>query len=481
MHSPIITTRPWPRSRAAWTPARWVRLEHGLRHGIWFAFFVALSPLLGPRDYGLFVLAASGVIMAEAVLGEYAAQALAWIDIDDGARLSTAFLALTAIGAALSGLLYAIAGIVATMVDDAGSADMFQALSLLPLLGALGAVATAVLRRRGSLAPFALATGVGLGASFVVAAALAVVGAGAWALVAQVVIQRFVEITILWAASGQRVALAWSRHHAAELVASLKPSVLGLGWAAAARQAPPMLVVLTLGPVAAGLYLFAARLFEALRDIGLAPLLATAGPVSTGGVRAIANIASSASPIAFPAVLGGAALLAITLPALLDPLWWGAISPARILLLAAVPAGVICVRTAALTAAGDFAVEARWQNWQALTLVCAVTVALPYGLDAVAIAVLAQSSSVAAASLVPLAGTFGANWRRPAVGATRPLLAAGVTGAMLLMLADPVGAAFAPLPASCLLAAAGVSAYAGLLAVRFGHSASLPATADQGH
>ena len=38
--------------------------------------------------------------------------------------------------------------------------------------------------------------------------------AGAWSLVAQIVIQRFFEIAILWGVAGRRIGLSWSRRQA---------------------------------------------------------------------------------------------------------------------------------------------------------------------------------------------------------------------------------------------------------------------------
>src|SRR5579883_1637835 len=46
----------------------WRRVEAGLRHGIWLGCFVVLAGHLGPRDYGVLVLAAGGATIVEAGL-----------------------------------------------------------------------------------------------------------------------------------------------------------------------------------------------------------------------------------------------------------------------------------------------------------------------------------------------------------------------------------------------------------------------------
>jgi hypothetical protein len=68
----------------------WV--EPALRHGGWFAAFLVLAPVIGPRDYGLFVLALAGVAIAEAALAEPAATALAQMSELDEHHWSTALL-----------------------------------------------------------------------------------------------------------------------------------------------------------------------------------------------------------------------------------------------------------------------------------------------------------------------------------------------------------------------------------------------------
>src|ERR1051326_2958013 len=96
--------------------------------------------------------------------------------------------------------------------------------------------------------------------------------------------------------------------------------------------------------------------------------------------------ARQASAIALPAALG-VTLLPILGPALLDPRWWGAIFPAQLLLLAAMPAAICRLREAVMTAAGERATETRHAALQAMSAAAVAAFAAPYGLGAVAAAV----------------------------------------------------------------------------------------------
>ena len=107
---------------------------------------------------------------------------------------------------------------------------MFQSLAILPLLGALSVVPSAMLRREGRQAPLVAASTAGVAAGSGIAISLAWAGAGPWSLVAQIIVQRLVECVVLWGIPGERVGIAWSRRHFAELVGALDLRALGAAW-----------------------------------------------------------------------------------------------------------------------------------------------------------------------------------------------------------------------------------------------------------
>jgi PST family polysaccharide transporter len=411
------------------------------RHFGWFGFFLVLAPIVGPRGYGLFALALSGIAIAEAVLAATAVQVMVDSERLDEWHLSTALVTTVAVGAVMSLVLYAAAGRIGAMLDEAPLADIFQSLTLLPVLGALTVVPTARLRRDGRQAPFAAATISELATGGGAGVALAWAGAGPWSLVAQIVVQRFIECAVLWIMAGRGVGLGWSRTHFAELNARLDLSALAAVWPAVARHGPCLLIGLSLGPVATGLYMIAARCAEAISDIALA-LPWPRAPVPS------AEIARRVGFVAFPAMLGSASL-AIIAPALLDARWWSAVPAAQLLTIAVIPAALSYART---VTAKDRAGEARWQATQGIAGFAVVALAVPYGLVAVAAAALAHAAAFGLASLWPIRRRLAADWRSGLEQATRSLTGACATGLLLFALAEPVALALAPVPALCLLA-----------------------------
>jgi O-antigen/teichoic acid export membrane protein len=426
-------------------------IEPAIRHAGWFGFFLVLAPIIGPRGYGMFAMALSGIAIADVLLVEAVAAPLAGLDPLDERHLSTALVSAVGTGAAISLLLYVAAGQLDAMLGDAPLGDIVQSLSLLPVLGGLSAVPTALLRRRGKAGPLVAATTAGLAAGGGVAVALAWAGAGPWSLVAQIVVQRFVECAVLWGMAACRIGLAWSRPHFGALLGALDLERLALAWPVISREAPCLLIGLVLGPVATGLYLLASRFAEALNDV----LLAAPSPTRRALLADWANeIAGPIRRVALPAILSSL-LLPIALPPIVDIRWWGAVLPAQILLLGLLPAAAITARAAAVGTRN----EARWRALQAIGGIAAAALAVAYGLVAVATASLAFAICAALAGLWPIRREFGSHWRRMLAGAARPLFAAAAAGLILLPFGEPVALALTPVPALCLLGASGRLCY----------------------
>jgi hypothetical protein len=138
----------------------------------------------------------------------------------------------------------------------------------------------------------------------------------------------------------------------------------------------------------------------------------------------------------------------IIAPWVLDLRWWGAVPAAEILSISVVPAALSCLRT--VTGRGR-ASEARWRAVRGISGLVLVALAAPWGLVAVASAVLAHASAFALAGLWAARQRLGPGWRTVRVEAARPLAGACAAGLLLFVLTKPVGVALAPVPALCLL------------------------------
>jgi len=428
------------------SPSTWrAQLEPSIRHLGWFGFL--LAPIIGPQGYGMFIFPLSGIAIIEAVLAETIAAVLSELPALDERHLSTALVSAVGAGGVISLTVFFSAGEVGALLGYPALADFLRSLSLLPLLGGLGAVPTAVLRRRGKHGPFVATAIAGVVAGGGIALALARVGAGPWSLVAQVVVQHFVECAVLWGVAGQCTGLDWSRRHFMVLISALDLRAFAAIWPMIARQVPNLIVGLVLGPVAAGLYMLATRPVEAMADI----LITAPRPTR----RALLNnwadvVAAGVCRTALPTVFAST-LLAIALPPLVDLRWWGAVAPAQILLLGLLPAAVLAVRE---TAIGRWN-EAHWQAVQIPGALAVVVLAAPHGLTAIAEATLGYMSIAAMVSVRPIRRELGAFWGRTLALAARPARGAVAAGLGLYWLAEPVSLALAPILALCLLGASG--------------------------
>lgn len=411
-----------------------------LRYAGWFAVFLVLAPIIGPRGYGQFILALGGIAIIEALLAESTIQALLKLESADERHWSTALVTLIASGGAIWLALRASAPLLDTLVGEPGFADLFRSLAVLPLLGGLGAVPVAVLRRGGHReGPIAAATAAGFTAGALIALWLAWAGAGAWSLVAQIIVQRLIVCVILWTAPEQRIGLAWSAPHFADIAGGLNARTLAAVWPVVMRYAPCLIAGLMLGPVAAGLYMLAALLAEALADIALA---------GEEGATPRAMI-QCACRVLLPAVLASG-LLAIALPPLIDLQWWGAVPPAQLLMLGTIPAAIISASRRG--AAGD-AATAAWSTMQALGGVAVVALLARDGLVAMAAGSLAWSSAMALIALWWVRRHRAAEGHDLLLVLFRPVGGAALAGLFLWFIATPVALELAAIPALSLLAA----------------------------
>jgi polysaccharide transporter, PST family len=447
----------------------WYVAERLARHGAWFVIFLFLAPILGPRDYGLVVVAIAGIAIVETLLSDVAAGAIIAVAAVEDAHLSTAFLSTAGLGAAMSLLLYAVAGLFAAMTDNAALSDIYQSLALLPVLSALTAVPIALLkRRRRSVALFVSAL-VAAGAGGTTGIGLALVGGGAWSLVAQIVTQRFVEVALLWGSAGHMVGLTWSRRHFSELFGAIPPVAMTPALTSIARQLPRFLVGLVLGPTAAGLYLLAGSIVDAVTEVFAAPTaIAAQAAALTGGVaaaprdtaqRRTVRALRQGGLVAIPAIIGSVAVLEWLIPAATDPRWWGAVMPAQVLILGTVPGVIQQGRSAALLASGGTVAEARSALLQTLTGVLAAALAVPFGLVAVSGALLAHGIAASALSLWPMRRALGTGLAEALGAVTAPFAAALAIGIVLLAVRGVPYLSFPPFDALLLLVSSGMLGY----------------------
>lgn len=257
--------------------AVWALLDKGVTRALTTAVFIVLARLLTPRDFGLVALA----LVVRSFLGVFIDQGFneAIVQKTDLERrtLDTAFWTAIATGSLLTLLMFAFAPWIATeILGDEAIAPFVRVLAFSLLLTALSSTQSALLVRElafRELAVRRVAAQLFAGAAAVAAAFL---GAGAWALVIQTILQGMVGGIILWHLSNWRPTF---RFHVPSFrfLALFGISMVGIDILyVVQQQVDNFLVGRSLGVAALGIYALAFRFYFVVVDITMSSISAVA-------------------------------------------------------------------------------------------------------------------------------------------------------------------------------------------------------------
>ena len=247
-------------------PTIWLTVEKLTQQAIWLLLFVVLARILGPQPYGIFTIAMAFIGFCEVVIVGATVEALVTVpDANDG-HLQTADL-LTVIAAAVSAIAaFAAAPLLAKIFDSADLEPVFRTLAVLPVISALTATPIAILTRAMRFRALAVRSIFGLLAGGIVGLFLAWYGAGVWALVAQILVQRCVELALLWASAHSRCSFAWSTPHFVDMRGYAMSVGVSKSMAWFGSQIPRIILGWYLGPTDLGLFALAARIVDCVRS-----------------------------------------------------------------------------------------------------------------------------------------------------------------------------------------------------------------------
>ncbi|GAA3172064.1 lipopolysaccharide biosynthesis protein [Blastococcus jejuensis] len=411
--------------------------------------FVVLSRLLGPADIGLVALALAflGVLGVVADLGAatFLVQTRSW---DERTR-STTFWTTLALSLAATGLVVVLASPLAGLLGEPRLAPVFQALAPILVLSVTSAVPSAILQRELRFRELALREMAAGLLSAAVGVALALAGAGVWALVGQSGTQALVSAVLVWRMSAWRPTRQVSREAFAELRRFGGP-VLAVNVLQSVRdRLEQFLLGALLGVTALGYWTVAVRLLALLVDVSVAVLDSVALPVfaaartSADRFRRAFEYALSATQVLLVPAL---ALLAVASPVLLPWLfgaqWDASIPPAQVLCLAYGIAGLGYFNRAALLSHGRSGVELALTAASLTVHLALVVLVAPLGLTALAWAFAGEAVFTVLLGAVTLRGALGigpATWGRPSLVVGGGLLAvAAALGAMRALSLGPV-------------------------------------------
>ena len=372
----------------ALSPVAWVTVGRVAQQVLWLALFAVLAPILGPRPYGMFSIVMVFVGFCELVLIEGATEALITVDELDHLHTTTANLVNGGIALGFSVAISVLAPAIGALFGDQEITRLMWVLAPLPVLAALSATPIAVLRRSMHYKQLTIRSVVALAIGGLLGIALALAGAGVWALALQALAQRVAEVTIAWMLVPVRPGLTWSGPHFREM----KP--VGMNVFAAqmmiftSGQLPRVIIGYVLGPSEVGLFALANRFLDIILFTTVLPQ-AIVGRIelrdsrfgSPGFEQTFTAITQKASVLSFPLFLGAAALVPDLFRVWLGERWLEGIVPTQLILLSGVPFVFFYCIDAALLAANLSSVFKKMATVQTLTIVATVLCAAPFGLD----------------------------------------------------------------------------------------------------
>jgi O-antigen/teichoic acid export membrane protein len=308
------------------------------REAAGFVVFLVLARLLGPEAYGFVAMATVVIAVAQLMVADVIQEPLIQRQHLEPGHLDAAFWSLLALAVALMLAAMVAAGPVAALFNEPEVATLILWLSALPVLNALSAVPTALLRREmryGFLAARSLLAVIGGGA---VGIGMALAGQGALSLVGLLLTQGIVSVLWLWMGSHWRPRLHCSRQHFRDL---RTPGTCMIGVRLVLllqQQSPRVLIGYFLGPVALGFYGVSWRVMEIIYLLCIRPLSDVALPAFSrvqndmDRLRQVHDTTRRlGAMIAIPTFIGLALVAPELLPATLGGQWSGAVPVVQVL------------------------------------------------------------------------------------------------------------------------------------------------------
>lgn len=250
--------------RLALEGAFWSSAEGWSRQLASLVIFVAVARLLTPVEIGLFAMVVIVLAAVQTILDEGLNEVLIQREPLDELHLDSAFWSNVALTGGVCAALVAGAPLLAGLFEEPGIAPLLQVAALAPLLVGLCGVQQALLRRQLRYRILVVRSLAGIAAGGIVGIILALQGYGAWALVAQQVVDRAVGAAVLWAGAGWTPRARFSRSHARDLMpySAFLTATRIVNFCS--KHVDRYLVGLLMGPAALGVYTLAYRVHDTL-------------------------------------------------------------------------------------------------------------------------------------------------------------------------------------------------------------------------
>lgn len=392
----------------------WTALQNWLVRLAGFLTFVVISRSIGPRDIGLVALAVAitGLIgvVAEAGLATYLVRA----EELGPATAMSAFWATLAVSLFGAGLLVLVAEPVSVLVGQPGLRPILPFIAVDLVLASLARVPNALLTRDLRFRLLAVREMCAAILSGVVGVALALAGAGVWALVTQTLVASGFSLVFVWSATRWRPRLVFSVADT-RLMLRFGLPLLATTLVQATRDRFEQLVLGALGgAMLLGYYVIATRLLNMLVQVTVSTLDTVALPAFVRAARDGRNLsrvfesATTLSAALLSPLLAGLAVLSpVLVPAVFGATYSPAVPPAQLFCLAYAAGAIVYFGRPVYISMGRTGLDLLLTIGGLVVHLVTVLVTAPHGLNVLALAVTVESMLVAGGHAVVLRRVMG--------------------------------------------------------------------------
>jgi PST family polysaccharide transporter len=401
--------------------------------------FIVLGRLLDPQDFGLVSLGSVLIDVGALLTVSGFHRALVQREDLDAKHLDAAFWSSIAFGTILCLVTLASAGFIADQLGEPRFANVLRALSATFLITALGAVPNALLHRRMAFKAFAVRQLFAITAGGTAGVVCAILGAGAWALVAQSLVSAVVGTAVVFVKAHWRPRFRFSKRHWRDIAGfgtlSMAIDMLDL----MKNRFDDLLIGLVLGTTALGYYGVAYRTYAIALEVITYSISAVAFPIFSRiiadrerSARAILTTTRFAVCVTIPVFVGLALLADQALLGLFGEQWRPAVTVLRILCVTAALGATVSLSRDVVMAAGKPRLEL-YKMLLATALLCAgFAVGVHWELTGVAYSRVVAAVIIIPVELAILHRVVRFDMRSYVVGCLRPLPAcAAMAGAIV--------------------------------------------------
>jgi len=239
---------------------------------------LVIAALLGPKAFGTVALATVFLLFVQLFLEQGLTTTIIQRKTLTDRHLDAAFWAILATAAMLFFGTILLAGWWAEVNHARDLAGVLRVMSPIIFIQALTVVQQALLQRSLSFKALAIRANSAsvIGGAVGIIAAFA--GAGVWALVLQQLATQVIALVLLWAVSGWRPGLRFSRAAVVDLYGFSRSVFLGKAGTFVQSQLDSIIIGVSFGPVAVGLYRMALRIARTIVDAFSQPVALAALP-----------------------------------------------------------------------------------------------------------------------------------------------------------------------------------------------------------